>query len=425
MNIKFILWNFFGLSIPLIIAILTVPKLLELIGAEGFGLLTLAWGLIGYAGVLDLGIGRATTQYISTLRGEGNHNQIPDVLASALRMTAITGTVGMIIIILAASSGVHLLIKVESTSATELGVSLLLLAIALPAQAISATYRGVNEAFLNFRKISTLRIVLGTANFGLPFFIALYTTQLHFLVSSIVISRIIALLFYRHYAHECLLINKIKNHGRYSPIYSKKLFTFGGWVTVSSILNPIFSQTDRFLISAIISSTAITYYVIPYEVVTQSLIIVGAITSVIFPVLSQSLKSDPYLAEKLFKKWLINVSAIMGISTLILCYILPDLLYIWLKQPISDESITSGRILCVGVFFNSIGSMYFTLLHAKGNTRITAIFHIIETPIFIVTLFTLLQSIGIIGAAIAWSLRMFIDLLLLIYASKKLTKTIC
>ena len=53
MRIRNILWNLFGLGLPLLIAAATVPKLLLLIGNERFGFLALAWGLIGYAGALD------------------------------------------------------------------------------------------------------------------------------------------------------------------------------------------------------------------------------------------------------------------------------------------------------------------------------------------------------------------------------------
>jgi O-antigen/teichoic acid export membrane protein len=68
MRVSHVGWNLAGLSLPLLVAALTVPHLVEVLGKEKFGLLALAWGLIGYAGVLDLGIGRAVTQLVSRLR---------------------------------------------------------------------------------------------------------------------------------------------------------------------------------------------------------------------------------------------------------------------------------------------------------------------------------------------------------------------
>lgn len=67
MRIKNIAWNLAGLGGPLIVAALTIPALIRMIGLERFGLLALAWGLIGFAGIFDLGIGRATTN--ASVRG--------------------------------------------------------------------------------------------------------------------------------------------------------------------------------------------------------------------------------------------------------------------------------------------------------------------------------------------------------------------
>ena len=105
-----------GLGLPLVMAVFAIPGLLTLIGSERFGLLALAWGLIGYAGVLDLGIGRATTQRVAVLRNNEGENEIPDVVATAISITSITGIVGMLIIFIAAMGGASRLISVECSS---------------------------------------------------------------------------------------------------------------------------------------------------------------------------------------------------------------------------------------------------------------------------------------------------------------------
>ncbi|MNO88047.1 hypothetical protein D3C76_794820 [compost metagenome] len=60
--------------------------------------------------------------------------------------------------------------------------------------------------------------------------------------------------------------------------------------------------------------------------------------------------------------------------------------------------------------------MLYAFLHAQGRTRITAIFHLIELPLFVGALYWLIQDFGVIGAAIAWMLRTLLDTLLLGWA---------
>ena len=204
MRISHVGWNLAGLTLPLLIAVVTVPTLIARLGHERFGLLALAWGLIGYAGALDLGIGRAVTQRVSRLRGKGDLFAIPCVLVTAGRITLFAGLIGGMAIALAALFGAASLIETEATPPDEIVMAILLLAIALPAQAMSATYKGLNEAFLNFKGISLLRVGLGAVNFGGPYLVSLYTTELPWLVATLVASRLLALAIYRRLAFSCL-----------------------------------------------------------------------------------------------------------------------------------------------------------------------------------------------------------------------------
>ena len=139
MRLSNVAWNAGGLLLPLGIAALTVPQLLERLGDERFGLRALAWGLIGYAGAMDLRIGRALTQRVAGLRGVGELRSIPDVLATAGRITLFAGLSGGVLIALAASLGAGAWVRTDSTPAGEIRNAILLLALALPAQAMTAT----------------------------------------------------------------------------------------------------------------------------------------------------------------------------------------------------------------------------------------------------------------------------------------------
>ena len=398
-----------GLSLPLIVAALVVPQLIERLGYERFGLLALAWGLVGYAGALDLGIGRALTQMIARLRGEGRQFEAPDSLATAARITLYTGLVGGALIVVAALCGTSKWIHTQDVSTAEIRNAMLLLALALPAQAMSATYRGLNEAFLNFKGISVLRVGLGGINFGGPYIVSLYTTNLAWMVATIVVSRLIALYIYRWMAATSLKSLDSEISGSYSPAIARELFSFGGWITISSVVSPILVQVDRFVIASTVSAAAVTIYVVPQQIVVQSLIIVGSISSVMFPVLSALIKAEPDRWRPYFQHWLCIVGAVMSLTCACLAMALPALLQVWLKESLNPESIAVGQVLCLGVFANSVGSMFYALLHAKGRPDVTAKLHIVELPLFIGLLIILLNVYGILGAAWAWVVRMVFD----------------
>ncbi len=414
-SVKNFVWTFAGLALPLLVAAVTVPELLDRIGAERFGFLALAWGLIGYAGILDFGISRAVTQRLAALRADGADAEIFRVFRSGTRIATLAGGVAGLLLLVAVLLGLHRLVPSADVQSMELGAAMALMAIALPIQAVSGTYRGVNEAFGNFVGISLLRVGLGVANFGGPFVISFFSTDLAWLVSTIVASRVVALGVYRVLALRCL-----RMESQYRTLTADRrtiveLLRFGGWFTVSTTLSPVLGQADRFFVAAIISASAVTAYVIPFEIITQSLVLVGAVTTVLFPALSRAVAADPTLGESMFKSWVIRVGAGMLALTIGMFLVLPWLLDAWLQDRVPDQSAVVGRILSIGVFLNSIGAVCFAYLHAHGRVRQTAVAHLLEAPVFIVALYFGISYFGISGAAWAWVFRMLMDTSILLW----------
>jgi len=121
-----------------------------------------------------------------------------------------------------------------------------------------------------------------------------------------------------------------------------------------------------FFVGVFVSAAAVTLYVIPYEVATQTLILAGALTTVIFPVVTNLIQQAPQQAMVVFHLWLGRIVGLMFVVLSLLAYSLPTLLHLWVGDQVTDESVRVGQILCVGVFFNTIGGMYFSLLHVRG-----------------------------------------------------------
>lgn len=408
MRLSHIGWNFGGLSIPLLVAAATVPALIERLGNERFGLLALAWGLIGYAGALDLGIGRALTQLVARMRGDGQTERVSSALATAGRITLMSGALGGLITGMLALIIEPSWVGATETPSDEIRLSMLLMAIALPAQAMSATYRGFNEAYENFKGISVLRIGLGIVNFGGPYLVSIFTVNIAALISTIVISRLSALAIYRYLAYTCVASGNVLSF-QYSRHLACRLLSFGGWVTVSSVVSPILVQADRFIIGAVISAAAITTYVVPYEVVVQSLIVVGAVSTVAFPSIARRMREQPSGWRSYFYRWLVRVALLMMVVCLTISFMLPTVLELWIGEALDPQSIVVGQILCIGVFANSVGSMFFAKLHAQGRSDLTAKLHILELPLFLFALLALLPTHGIVAAAWIWVARMTFD----------------
>ena len=73
------LYNLLGYTLPLVFALFLIPILLNNLGTDRFGLLNLAWIVIGYFGFFDLGIGRALTKIVAEKIGTNSTSEIPSL----------------------------------------------------------------------------------------------------------------------------------------------------------------------------------------------------------------------------------------------------------------------------------------------------------------------------------------------------------
>ena len=93
---------------------------------------------------------------------------------------------------------------------------------------------------------------------------------------------------------------------------------------------------------------------------------------------------------------------------------------LWISAEFARSALPVVLVLCAGVWVNSLASVPYTLLHAKGNPRLTALFHLAELLVYLLALWQLSSHYGLLGAALAWLARVAMDWLLLHVAVRRL-----
>src|SRR5260370_39762645 len=96
-----VVWNLIGNGAPLIVAVFSIPILIRGLGKDRFGVLTLAWALIGYASLFDLGLGGALTQLVAKKLGAGEEREIPSLAWTSLLLMLLLGLSGAAVVVLA------------------------------------------------------------------------------------------------------------------------------------------------------------------------------------------------------------------------------------------------------------------------------------------------------------------------------------
>lgn len=413
------IWNLAGTGLPFFLGMITIPYLIKNIGIEAFGILTLIWALIGYFSLFDFGLGRALTQQVSSSLASNQKDRVPQLVKSGLIFTCVTGVVGGFILAIFAFPLGFTWLKISENLQTDAAYCLLIASLGIPLTTITTGLRGVLEAYEDFKGVNLLRIVLGAANFGLPALsVMFFGSSLTLIVLTLIFARLVILV-----AHVLLLHNKLPGwlQSKYKSKNIKTLLSFGAWMTVSNIISPLMVTADRFVIASVLGASAVAYYTVPFEVLIRILIVPAALTSALFPRLASKFKSDPDGTKIMYRRSLKVVTA----ALLPLCLVISIGsywgLFLWLGKDFAEKSWIIVSILSVGLLLNGIAHVPFAAIQAAGNAKITAHIHFFELLIYVPLLLLFLNYFGLYGAAIVWSIRVGVDLLLLlIYANKYL-----
>jgi len=413
-------WNFFGLAAPLAVAAVAVPRLISALGADAFGLLTLAWSAIGYFSFLDLGLGRALSQTTAADLAADAGSRIPARFWTSLHLMALIGVAGAAVMAPAIALLAGRFLHLPPALADEGRRCLWLLAAAVPVLTTSAGLRGFLEAHQRFAAISAVRTAMGLLTFGLPLALLPYTHDLAAFVAVLVLARLAGLAAY-------FVLAMAARPGllhAWSPALTdaRALLRLGGWMTVSNVVSPLMTYLDRFLIGAIVAMSAVAYYATPFEVATKMLLFSGALTGVLFPAFSGTLAADRTRAEALYRRSLAGLAVALGPVALALAVFGKLGMTLWLGTDFSSRTGYVLPILSLGVFLNGAAGIPFAFVQAAGRPDLTAKLHLVEAPVYLLGCWLLTRQYGIDGAAAAWALRALGDGLALIWIARRWTK---
>lgn len=408
--IKNSLLNIGGIVVPMLVAIPSMGIIARTLGIEKFGIFTIFFTIIGYAGIFDIGISRAVIRMIALSRHD--KTKMNEIINTALVSMFFLSIISALLIGFNSSLIVDLL-KVSDASRKDSIYSLVFLSIGITPLMLTQVLNSYLEGLERFRMVNIQKIFTTIIMSLLPLLFLLIVNKLWMAILGVVIARYIALV---------IAYFSIKNmfHEVVRPSLKtfKELISFGGWLTVSNIISPVMVSFDRFILAHYVNASAVAIYTTPSELVNKIRFIPNAVSRALFPILSASKNDGEREKEKK------NAELILLLMTTIAC--LPifvfseDILTLWVGEGYKGEPSLILKILILGFFFNSLAQIPFSNIQAKGYANKTAIVHSCEVIPYLILLSYLVNMYGVVGVAIAWTVRVIVDYILLLLMDRAL-----
>ena len=414
------LLNFFGQAGPLLVGVATIPFIIRGLGVERFGLLSVVWVAPEYFTFIDLGLGRAAIKYVAEALGKGDKDHMSRLVWTAVTVQVFLGFLGTLGLISMTAFLTQYILNIPLALQAEGKTTFYLLALSIPLVLVSGSLNGVLAAAQRFDLVNAVGASFNVVNLILTLVGVLYLDwYLTEIVTMLVVSRFLTLII--NYWLCVRVFPTLRRLPSFRLAELRTLLAFGGWVTVSSAVVPILLYLDRFMIGASLTMAAVAYYSVPYEIVTRLWIIPMSLVATLFPAFSALIGQGERerLAALLARsmKWVLLT---MGPAVVIITAFAYDILQLWLGAEFARESTPVLRILAVGILINSMVQVQYALVQALGRPDLTAKIHLAQLPIHGFLVWWLVGQWGITGAALAQSIRLAVEALLLLVAAYRL-----
>jgi len=400
-------YNLLGSVIPLAVSLVTIPIYLSLIGEARFGVLAIAWLLLGYFGLFDLGLGRATAQRIAA-QVDDTASERAQTFWTAITLNTGLGVIGGLLIWPVAFYFFGNIFEIEDALRPEARAVVPWLILAVPMATLSGVLSGALQGRERFFELSLISI-FGTVFFQLfPLTAAiLLGADLGVLLPAALFARLLTLIILFERCRRHIFLGHAATFDRQQ---AGRLLRFGGWVTVSSFLGPMMAILDRLIIGAMFSAKAVTYYAVPFQLGERSTVFSYALATALFPRFAAAAGQEEIRLAHEGQRTLIVVMTPMVAAGVLL---MGPFLSWWITPAFAQESTLLGQIILLGFWINGLAKIPHLRLQARGRPDLVAKCYLGEMLPFFCVLYLGLSAFGLVGAAVAFFFRVLLDFVLL------------
>ena len=401
------LWNIAGRAGPMVIAVVATPYLFAALGPVRWGLFTLAMSLIGIFGIFDFGIGRALTKLLAETLAAGETERAARLTRTGLALMLFVGTGSALLLASLASTLAEHGLHISPAQTTEVVDAVYVLCIAVPFVILNAALWGVIAAFQRFRTANLVNMPILAFYYIGPIIVLHFVDSLVAVMVVLVACRLVlTYCYWRICTQEMPALRRARTDWRCVP----QLAALAGWMTVSNIVWPLLMYIDRFVIAAVVSAAAAGYYGTPSDLLSRFSLVSVAVMGTAFPAMAASFRHDASHTSALVRRSILATCTLLFAPALVVVAFSHDLLTLWVGKAFADPAAPVLQWLGLAVLFSAADAVVSGFIDSIGRPDINARFSIAELVLYVPLLFVLLSLFGIEGAALAWTLRIGIDL---------------
>ena len=411
--------NYLGQGLILVLTFATAPYIVHRLGPELFGVVALVQVTAGFAGLLNLGIGRALTKYISELHWKGDFLAINQLFRTAWTTCIVAGIAGLILLVAPSELIGRLFFRGGPETDAVVDFAIYIAAFGLFTAILLEAISAVPIAMQRFGICNFINVLVNTVRCLGPVLVLAYGYSIRAVLIVLFASNVLAVVSF------VLVSRNLVPSLSFLPGFSwpafRKLFSFSLPLFLSALFSLIVVRADRFILAYYVPLAAVTFYTLPYSIAEKASAGVANITSVVFPFISElHSKGDYKKVQELYLRSTKILALVTLPITAILIALQVQILQFWLGEEYAAQGAVVLGVLGLATFVNAASGVATVASLGVGQAWLPARFVFMTSGINLVLNFVLIPSYGINGAAFASLLPQILLVPLFVYMVTRL-----
>lgn len=415
--VKGSMWTLAGQAAPLAVSFVTTPFVIRMLGSEGYGVLVLIGLIPTYLGFADLGMSMASTKFGSEAYAEGDEEKEARIVRTAALIALMTSVPISAALMIFASPLISLFNVPEALQ----GEAVLALRIA----AVTFVINFLCTVF-NTPQLARLRMDLNTFINAGARILGLVAIPIVLLLGLGIIGAVTALLFagtiglIGHLLVSRSLLRTLFGTSLDSGL-ALNLLRFGVPLAISSIAAVLLANVEKLILPGVSSVQVLAYYSVAFTFANMATMFSGAMSQSLVPAFSQLFVpgNRGHLNSLYSRSIRLNIVCLLP-ALIFLAVIGKPFFTIWAGEEFGQESTLPFYVLLVGLFFHLSSYVSGGLVIASGRTDIIAKLYWVQLLPYLAVVALLTMRFGAVGAAAAWSLRVFFEFFVLVFIAKRI-----
>lgn len=407
-------WNLAGQFFTSGLGFLAVPVFVRLLGEERIGISNLAGSILFYLMFMDLGLGQALVQIISSKLASGEPEKAKGILVSSIRVVGGLSVLGAMVVCALSIPLAYHWVKVPLALQSEAAWAFAFSGVGIPIVLVTNLFRATLIAGGRFRELNLQRMLAHGLHWSCLLLGAWLTRRVDVALGLTLLANGGMLLWAWKIAAEVL-----PGETRRLPLGElRPVLSMSGWMMVSSLVTPFLTQAERWVIGLKVGVADLAWYSTPVELAQKVFIAQGALMGVVLPNLARLRIVDPGRSGSVYLRFLFLQLALFAPLCAIGALVAPEFLGLWLGDNFREHGADPMRIACAGVVLNLMGSAGYTLAISEGRSALAGKIHLAQTVPYLLLVWWVVPIWGIEGAAWLWALRVGVDAALFLFFTR-------